>query len=285
MKRTTMPALTVIGALTLAACSQTPLPAAPLGQLAYGLSGGGTLAAFGLDNAQASLTTRAITGLPAGEALMDLDVRNTDNRLYGISATGRVYRLDPATGVATADGSAASQSVIAMDFNPVANRLRVLGSSDLDLNFRLTLNAAPVPATSPAGTLTADGTFTYAAGGTNPELVAAAYTNSFDNSAAGAVNIGTTTTLYSLDAGTDQLVVHSAGPQFSTLTAVGALGVDIMAGRTGFDMVGASGAYLSSSTSAGTNVYALNLTTGQATLKTSLSGVALTGLALQPAAQ
>lgn len=269
--------------LFLASCNLLQPPAAPLGNVVYGLTGTGALATFGLDNAQDSVSTTAITGLTTGETLVDLDVRNTDNRLYGVTSGGKVYVISPATGAATADGASVGAATVAVDFNPVANRLRVVGDSDL--NFRLTLNSAPVPATSPAGTVTPDGTFAYVGGTPNPNLVAAAYTNAFDNSGTGAVTAGTTTTLYTIDADTDTLVMNTVTPQFSTLVPVGPLGVNVSAGTTGFDITGASGAYLSSAAGGNTTLYTVNLSTGAATTKTTLNGVSLKAIALKLAPQ
>lgn len=280
--------LPLLSPLILAACTTTRAPAAPAGQVAYGLSTSGQLTTFGLENAAASLTSVNISGLAAGETLVDIDVRNTDNLLYGVTGSGKVYRIRPDTGVATADGGALTgAAVVAVDFNPVANRLRAFGENDL--NFRLTLSSAPIPST-PAGTVTADGTLAYVAGSPNPNLVAAAYTNTFDDSATGAVAAGTTTTLFSIDADTDSLVQHSnntaATPalpagNFSNLTAVGALGVNVSAGSTGFDIAGASGAYLSSAVNGTTTVYLVDLTTGAATRKATLNGTSLKAIALK----
>lgn len=287
-------ALIVLPTLALAACAQpgTSAPTAPAGQIAYGLTTSGRVATFGLDNPAASVSSVAITGVASGESVVDIDVRNTDNRLYGVTGAGRVYVIDPVTGAATADGaSVTSTAVVAMDFNPVANRLRVIGQNDA--NFRLTVNSAPVPQASPAGTLTADGTFAFTSGTANPNLAGAAYTNSFDNSASTAV-VPTATALYSVDADTDQLIVHSnnttATPalptgNFSSLSSVGALGTDISVGMTGFDIAGASSAFLSSAMNGSTTLYTVDLATGAATSKGTLSGTALTSLALKLPAQ
>ncbi|MDL2343361.1 DUF4394 domain-containing protein [Deinococcus sp. MIMF12] len=278
MKRLALLSATL--ALALSACGTMKAPAAPQGLTAYGLDTQGRLVTFGTDNATQSLKRTAVTGLGSSETLIDLDVRNTDNRLYAMSDTGKLYRLDPATGALTADGSSLTAGItpVAIDFNPAANRLRVL--AETDRNFRLTLNAAPVPTASPAGTVTDDGMLMYVGGTPNPNLVAAAYTNSFNNSAAGAINAGTMTTLYSVDADQDTLVIHSVGPQFSTLAPVGKLGVDAMKGMTGFDIAGADMAYLSVSMGGNTMLYTVNLTTGAATSRSTVSGLALRSFAL-----
>lgn len=262
----------------------TAMPAAPQGLTAYGLDTQGRVVTFGTDNAAASLTRQTVSGLGSGETLIDLDVRNTDNRLYAVSSTGKLYILSPTTGGLTADGAAlTTASPVAIDFNPVANRLRVF--AEADRNFRVTLGTVPTPATSPGGTVTDDGSLMYAGSSLNPDLVAAAYTNSFNDSATGAVKAGTTTTLFSIDAAQDTLVRHTVGPQFSTLAPVGALGVDAMKGLTGFDIAGADQGYLSVNAGANTMLYTVDLGTGAAALKSTVSGLALKSFALALSAQ
>jgi len=281
--------ISVTGTLALSACNTVLPPAAPQGITAYGLSTQGQLVTFGTDNAAASAARMNVSGLPSGETLVDLDVRNTDNQLYAISSAGKVYRLELANRAATAtpDNSALTGvAPVTIDFNPFANRLRLFGEGDR--NFRLTLNAVPVspPPAPVAGTLTDDGTLAYATGGANPDLVAAAYTQSFDNSGTGSLNSGTPNpALYSIDADKDALVLHSVAPQFNTLTVVGSLGVDAMKGMTGFDIAGADAAYLSVSTGGNTMLYTVNLTTGAATMKSTITGLALKSFALSLAAQ
>lgn len=275
--------LTAVAGLLLSSCNVlSTAPTAPTGTLAYGLTGT-SLVTFGTGNAPESAVTRPLTGLPSGETLVDLDMRNTDNRLYAVAASGAVYVLNPATGALTADGASVKASTRAVDFNPTANRLRVVGASTD--NYRLTLNSAPVPAASPAGTVTADGTFAYLPtdpnAGKTPTLSAAAYTNAFNDSA--GVPSTATTALYSLDAGTDALILHSVGPQFNTIATQAALGVDIGAGTTGFDIAGASTAFMTSSNGTDTTLYSVNLsaTTGSAaTPVATLKGTALKALAL-----
>lgn len=272
--------LTLISTVALASCSQTRLPAPPTGQLAYGLSSDGKLVTFGMGNPDASYVKQSITGLGT-DTLVDLDMRNTDNMLYGFASSGKVYKISPVNGAATLDSTIANATVVAADFNPMANRLRVIGTNGK--NYRHTVTATPVPPTT--GT-TDDGSYTNADGTTNVNLVAAAYTNSFDNSGTGAIVPGTTTALYTIDGSADTLIMNTVGPQFNTLVTVGKLNVDVMAGMTGFDIAGANSAYLSSVSGNDTNLYTVNLTSGATTaLSVKLSGIKLKSLALKLAAQ
>lgn len=283
MKKTTL-AFGLLAALGLGSCAMVPRPAAPTGTTAYGLTTTGQLAMFGTSNAAQSVRTMNITGLTAGDTLVALDYRNTDNMLYAFASGGRVYRINPQTGVATADGSNVGQSVVTADFNPVANRVRVIGTNNM--NFRLTVNAAPVPSASPAGTVTPDGMFMYATGDVNavpgrtPNLVATAYTNSFNDM--GTAPAGATTTLYSFDATTDTLVTHEEGPQFNTLRTVAPLGVDVMPGMVGFDITGANMGYAVVASGGNTTLYSVRLSAGGNALTpvATMNGVQLRALAL-----
>ena len=113
--------------------------------------------------------------------------------------------------------------------------------------------------------MTSDGTLTYISGdpqfGQTPNLVAAAYVNNDNDPATG-------TTLYSIDATFNTLVVHpaSGGPAFSmlqtqdTLTLNGVM-LDFLASNTGFDVLtqgGVNTAYVS----IGNVIYIVNLNGG-----------------------
>lgn len=265
--------LAAVSTVALASCNMTPVPEAPTGRVAYGLDASGQLATFGLGNAGASYSTRAVTGLGAGETLVDLDFWNVDNALYGLSSNGTLYKIDPATGALTKDYVGTTLGTpTAMDFNPVARRLRVFNSTDD--NFRIT----PLTSAAAAGT-TADGKLIYGPAdvktGANPALTAAAYTNTF----ASAPVTGDTTALYSIDAGTDTLVMHTSatGPgttmgNFSVLNTVGNLNEDAIEGATGFDIAGANEAYISINSGTTTTLYSINLTTGATTQTAKFTG-------------
>ena len=251
-------------ALTLAACSKTAVPTS--GTLAYGLNASGQLVTFGLGNAASSASTKAISGLNSGDTLVDLDFNPNTSALYAFAGSGQVYTLDTVTGAATANTTPlVALAPFKTDFNPVANRVRVFGASAS--NFRLSVD--PAPAAAPKGTVTSDGTLAYAAADANsgktPNLMGAAYTNSYVNGGVGSA-LPTTTSLYSVDAATNTLDLHTVGPAFSTLTTVGALGI-ALSSNVGFDIVTSGGnngtntAYLVNDST----LYTVNLTSGAAT--------------------
>ncbi|GGK22178.1 hypothetical protein GCM10008955_14600 [Deinococcus malanensis] len=283
MKRLAL--LSATSTLALTACFTVRSPDAPMGMTAYGLDAQGQLVIFGTDNPTNSTRRLALTGLASGEVLVDLDVFNRDGMLYALSDRGTLYSVNTTTGALTRNvGTAAMGTPTVMDFNPAAERLRVFSNGDL--NFRLT----PATGSSTDGTVTADGTLMYAQtdpanAGRNPNLVAAAYTNSF-RMFKPTTEYTPATTLFSIDADTDMLVSHTNSPapaptgNFSTLNVVGALGVDVSAGRTGFDIAGENSALLSVSNGTSTTLYTVNLATGRATTKSTLDGVSLKAFAL-----
>jgi len=216
------------------------------------------------------VTTRPVSGLGFfGNRIDSIDVRPADGRLYGAGAAGfgsanNLFLVDLLAGSATPvggpfDGGGTGRQ-ITIDFNPTVDRIRVLESSNTPNNFRVNPNDGTLAAT--------DGNVAFVPGDINvgriPDLVAAAYTNSF----AGA----TSTSLFAIDAGTNSLVsfVSANG---GTLQTVGPLGISIDdgIGFAAFDISGETGiAYLVASDLGGTGavantLYSVNLLTGATT--------------------
>ena len=225
-------------------------------ELIVGLTTGGALVSFDSANPAAVLSTSpAITGLSSGDSIVDIDYYPVDGKLYGIgSATGTVYKIDRLTGAAVVD--AVPQGAIGspqdIDFNPAADRLRVFSSGDA--NYRITPSAGTGgPSGASTGLVSSDGTLAFASGA-NPNLVGAAYINNFDGTAA--------TTLFSLDADLDALIVHSGSPQFSTLSQAAGLtlgGNPFDIGQlVGFDVSNSGVAFVSN----GNDLYTINIGTG-----------------------
>ncbi|MGG6240230.1 DUF4394 domain-containing protein [Nodosilinea sp. AN01ver1] len=155
---------------------------------------------------------------------------------------------DVATLISTLSVPFAGGVVTGFDFNPVADRLRLVG--DNDQNFRINVETGAVIEDGPLAFAMED-----ANAGVNPNVTAAAYTNSVDGT--------TSTTLYNIDPLLDQLLVQSP-PNDGTLVTMGDLGVD-------FDVVGGFDIF---STAEGDNaafavsdstLYTIDLQTGAAT--------------------
>jgi len=238
-------------------------PAAPT---VLGLTTANQLVAFDPKAPNTIISTTAISGLDAGDTVIGIDTRPKDGLLYALTRAGALYTVNPASGAATmraalsadpADTTspfaALSGNAFSVDFNPVADRLRVIG--DDGQNLRINVDS---------GATTTDGPINRA--GSVPTLLASAYTNSFDGAA--------TTMLFNLDAASDVLTLQ-APPNDGTLVNVGPLGIDI-AGMAAFDIAGdANGLALAALRSAANGpftLYSVSLTTGAATLYRNTSG-------------
>lgn len=196
-----------------------------------------------------------ITGLQASETVVGIDVRPATGQLFAVGSSSRIYKLDPASGVATAVGSgpftpALSGASFDVDFNPTVDRIRVV--SDTGQNLRLNPINGTVAATDT--NLAFAGTDTNA--GDTPAVSAAGYTNS--------VFGATSTVLYGIDAGNDVLVRQDP-PNAGTLNTVGT-GIGFLAdASTAFDISSDGKAMAAVSAGAVTSLYSVDLTTGSST--------------------
>jgi uncharacterized protein DUF4394 len=189
----------------------------------FGVTSTGRLVTF--DRADPALDTAiAITGLQPNETVFGLDIRAggaTPGELYALGSTGRLYTVNTTTGVATLKATLAadpadpndaftalSGTEFGVDFNPAADRLRVV--SDTGQNLRIDPDTGATFTDTPLAT----------GGTTRTGVSGAAYSNAF----AAACR----TTLYYIDATTDQLLTTS-DPNGGAVTVVGALGVDTTA--------------------------------------------------------
>jgi hypothetical protein len=275
-----VPALLAVAALAACGGSDDDQPAPPVAvAVAVGdtvaLTVSGSVVSF--DRATpATLKGRiAVSGLQPNEKLVGLDMRPADGLLYALSDQARLYTLNAATGVArfkaalmAAAGddnpyTALTGSQFGVDFNPVADRLRVI--SDTGLNLRIDVTT---------GATTTDG----AVNGAAAAITAAAYSN--------AVAGATSTQLYSLDAAAGQVYLQDP-PNNGTLTAPVALG-GTFAAANGFDIDARNNtAYAALATGGSTALYTVPLAAGSAATRVGTigTGEALAGLALvQPAA-
>lgn len=218
----------------------------------------------------------AINGLASNEQIRGIDFRPATGELYALGSFSNLYTIDTATGAATLVGggfagpdTTLNGSSFGFDFNPVIDRIRVVSEADQNL----VLNPDTGGATRVTDLFYGSGD---ANEGTDPNVVASAYTNSF---------AGTTTTqLYGVDTALDILVTqaNSAG----TLGTVGSLGVDVNDTLT-FDISGTSGiAYMTvqDAALARSTFWAIDLTTGNATMLGEIGGGAVvTAMAVVPA--
>jgi hypothetical protein len=253
--RRTLLAAAVLLTVPAAAGAQAPSP-----QAIYGLSEDGReLVLFNSAAPGHVIYATPLRNVPAGETIVGIDVRPANQRLYALGATSRIYTVDAATGVLRQVGTdpftpAVSGAQFGFDFNPAADRLRIV--TDTDQNLRL--NPDTGQGTGPGGSA-ADGNLAYAPGdpnaGQNPTIGATAYTNNVPGA--------DSTAQFNVDTERNVLVRQNP-PNAGTLSTIGPLGIDATA-PVGLDVSGDNQiAYMSSRTGTGAGLFTVNLVTGSA---------------------
>jgi Domain of unknown function (DUF4394) len=214
-----------------------------------------TLVALIGDDILATVDTKTAktTGLTKIEGIgpvLGVDVRPSDGQLYALASDGTIAIIDPATGKATPKSKLdmpLSESVqFTVDFNPVADKMRIIGSNGSNLRVDVDL-----------GKVTNDQSLKFAetdaAAGRTPGIVAGAYSNS--------VKGAKETTLYDIDAEKGGLF-RQAPPNDGILNTIGMTGLD--ADTVGFDIVADGAGQNTGLLVAKGNLYTLDLTTGKA---------------------
>lgn len=225
--------------------------------LAVGLTADQKLVTFGVDDPSKVRSSAPVKGLQGDNLLIGIDYRVQDGKLYGVGNQGGVYTLQPAYATATKVSQlsvALSGTTFGVDFNPAADRLRII--SDTGQNLRHNVNAG--------GTTLSDTALTYPPATTAAAgVTAAAYTNN-------DLNADTATTLYDLDTNLDQVALQSPANS-GQLAPIGKLGVNAEP-NAGFDIYSSlrsgkatdAAGYAVLRVGARTAVYKISLFTGQA---------------------
>jgi outer membrane protein assembly factor BamB len=196
---------------TLAAfASLIALSAAARAETAVALSGDATLTTFDTKSLKAngSVTIKGVNGKVAG-----IDVRPSDGMLYAVTTDGTVYTVDAKSGQAAMkvklETMLPASAKATIDFNPAADRLRLLGSDGTSLR-----------ANVDDGKVITDGRLKYAESdknaGKTPNIVAGAYSNS--------VKGAKETALYDLD-GALGVFLKQAPPNDGILATMGDSGL------------------------------------------------------------
>jgi hypothetical protein len=197
-----------------------------------GLTDDGRLVRFSAGLPRKTRNIGFVSGLKAPDtSLVGIDFRVQDGKLYGVGDGGGIYTIDTTNAKANPMGSLSvplSGTFFGVDFNPAANRLRII--SDNGQNLRHNIDDGPT-----AGTTTPDGTLNYSTPCIPPPPVVAAlgvtgaaYTNNDLNQPS------TATTLFDIDTTRNQVVIQSP-PNNGCLVATGSLGVDADL-QAGFDI-------------------------------------------------
>jgi outer membrane protein assembly factor BamB len=212
--------MTKTSALLIAAfISSTALVSGAHAESFVALSGNGTLTPFDSKTLKAGkpMAIKNVNGKVVG-----IDVRPSDGMLYAVTVDGTVYTVDTKTGAATMKSKLETMlpatAKATVDFNPVADRMRLLGSDGTSLR-----------ANVDDGKVTVDGRLKYAetdkSAGKTPMVTAGAYSNSVKGTKE--------TALYDIDA-TLGTFLKQAPPNDGILTTLGSLG--IKGSDTSFDI-------------------------------------------------
>ncbi len=217
-----------------------------------------------------------ITGLQAGENILNIDFRPATRTLYAVTNMSRVYTINTSTGAATQVGAgpftpAITGTGVALDFNPSPDRIRLVGNDGQ--NLRINPDTAVVVSTD-----TSDPKVAYDTMDTNatktPKVFGAAYTNNFAGVAgAGNAATPTATTLYVVDSDLDSLVTQGSvnstpvSPNSGRLFTVGKLGFDVtsVGDMDVSDVTGVAYAAFNLTGENFSRLFTVNLATGAAT--------------------
>jgi hypothetical protein len=234
-------------------------------QALVGLTSANELARFNAAN-PAMATTVDITGLAAGDRFIGIDLRPSNNTIYGITQSNQLYTVNEFTGAASFVAALSAPIIntslgYGIDFNPVADyagatSLRLVGSDGSNYAINASTGAVTVATSIAAG------------------YSAVAYSNSAPFSSAPP-----NTTLYYINSSTDQLASTPTGFNNPVITTLGPLGVDVLRAN-GFEItngMGIAALNLDAGTSLTTGIYGINLGSGAATLMGTYNGT-LSGL-------
>jgi hypothetical protein len=205
--------------------------------------------------------TKKVTGkadIKGAASVVGIDVRPADGALYAVTADGGIYTVDGKTGATTMKAKLSETlkpGTISVDFNPVADRMRIISSDGTNLRVNVD-----------DGKATVDGALRYKDGdaqaGKPAKVIAAAYTNSSNPKPAA-------TALYDVDDAGHLL--SQAPPNDGVLNTIGMLGVK-MDGPVAFNIVNKGEDNAAWLVTGGT-LYSVDLKTGKATSAGKLEGV------------
>lgn len=161
----------------------------------------------------ATMTASAPMAISGADKVVGIDMRPADGKLYGLTVGGQLVVIDHMSGTAT-PGSMVSEKVTlgprpVVDFNPVADRLRVIGADGVSLRVNVDTGATIVD--KPLNYDAAD-----ASSGKKPAVAAGAYTNSMKGAKG--------TELFHVDGGNGALVLQNP-PNDGVLKTRGMIGV------------------------------------------------------------
>ena len=239
--------------------------------------------------------TRSVTlyGLAPNERILGIDYRVAYGVMFALGSSGRVFTVDVDSGALKPVGEAPFALALegtrfGFDFNPAADRIRIVSASGQNLRVHPETGAL-VDSKPDVDGLQPDGALAFASddanAGRTPHVIAAAYTYNNDNEKL--------TTNFAIDGDLGALVrqgsVEGAEPVVSPntgqLTTVGALGVAAITDAH-FDISDVTNTALAALTTRDVptpTLYRIDLATGQANaIGTIGNGEPLRGIAIEP---
>lgn len=278
----------------LASCAGLWGPATGLGEQMVAVTAQHELIVFHAGEPRRLRERRPLTGLAPGDLIVGIDYRVAKGVLYALSQSGRLYTLDVATGALQPVGTAPLAvplrgTAFGFDFNPAADRIRVVSDTGQNLRLHPDTGAAVDGDATQAG-VQPDPALRYAWSDVNagraPAVVAAAYTyNARDDKL---------TTNYAIDRALGVLAMQGSregatpvvSPNTGQLRTVGPLGLGPLSDAS-FDIADVGNTALlaarTTALDAPTRLYQVDLETGRATLLGVVGdGSALRGLAITP---
>ena len=292
-RRPAWTALAVAAAAVLGGCATQPPPHPDRRELVVAVTSAHELITFSAGEPGHILERRPVTGLAPGDRLVGIDFRVARGVLYALSYTGRLYTLDISTGALRPVGSVPAVlplqgSVFGFDFNPAADRIRVVSNTGQNLRLHPDTGAA-VDGDPATDGVQPDPALRYAADDANarrmPDIAGAAYTYNPQDSKI--------TTNYAIDRAVGALVMQGSregttpvvSPNTGQLRTVGPLGLGPLT-DVAFDISDVSNTALiavRTPSEAQTRLHLVNLATGATRpLGRVGEGMPLLGMAIEP---
>lgn len=213
-----------------------------------------------------------ISGDASGESFVGIDLRPSNNLVYGITRSNKIYTIDAYNGNSTFVAALANPVVgdsksYGFDFNPVAD---IGGASSLRLvsssgdNYAVNVNTGAVTlATSLI-----------------PGFTGVSYTNSNANN---PTTVPSSTALYYINSANDTLNVATTGFNNPSISIIGSLGIDILSAN-GFEIDSNGIGYAAVNMDNGflkSELIRINTMTGQAEWVSTFNGT-INGLTVAP---
>lgn len=273
-------AAAAVAATVLSGCATLAFDEPPPGtrkQTVFAVTEDHVLLRFNAGSPRQMQQRQALAGMPAGETIVGIDFRVARGVLYGVTSAGRVVTIDTSTAQVRTVGAGPAVALqgnrFGVDFNPVADRIRVV--SDTGQNLRLHPDTGALAATDPA--------LIAPAGSSAANVAGAGYTyNKRDDKL---------TTNFAIDIGRGWLLTQGSveardpvvSPNTGRLFDVGALGTGPLEDAS-FDIADTDNTALAALRKDGrTRLYLVDLAGGKATLLGTVDGGrALRGMAIEP---